>query len=194
VRSWLLLVVGVLGLWWAMRVPSVEHGPGVLAPDPPEQLPPGDPRSFQHLGYLLEPLADFRLRARVLGARSYRFDRESDLSPLDLALGWGRMSDSEVLAGFRFSQSGRWYHYKTDDWPIPRREVISHSANMHMIPASPEVEDRLGDLAEGSVVSITGQLVAAEGSDGWTWRSSLSRTDRGARSCELIWVESIEIH
>jgi hypothetical protein len=45
----------------------------------------------------LTSLASFDIRARVLARERYRFDRAADLSPIDLALGWGRMSESAVL-------------------------------------------------------------------------------------------------
>ena len=35
--------------------------------------------------------------ARVLGTERYRFDRASELSLVDLALGWGPMSDTRAL-------------------------------------------------------------------------------------------------
>jgi hypothetical protein len=44
----------------------------------------------------------------------------------------------------------------------------------------------------GNVVRMTGELVEAHRSDGWTWRSSLSREDSGAGACELMLVEAIE--
>ena len=55
--------------------------------------------------------------------------------PEDLALGWGRMSDSDVLAKIDITQSGRFYYWHVDDFPIPRREIETSSANMHMIPS-----------------------------------------------------------
>ena len=35
-------------------------------------------------------------------------------------------------------------------------------------------------------------LVAAQGDDGWQWRSSLSREDSGDGACELIYVCELE--
>ena len=42
-------------------------------------------------------------------------DRESDLAPVDLALGWGRMSDEAILKDIQISQSGRFYFWHTVD-------------------------------------------------------------------------------
>jgi hypothetical protein len=45
----------------------------------------------------------------------------------------------------------------------------------------------------GQIISLQGQLILAEGYDGWRWQSSLSREDTGARACELVYVTSISI-
>ena len=110
-----------------------------------------------------------------------------------LALGWGAMSDSAVLAPFTFSQSGRWYLYATPEWPIPKSEVIRHSANMHLIPSTPEIESLLDDVVVGQVVTLGGSLVKVEADDGWKWVSSMSRSDTGQAACEIIWVTELKL-
>ena len=127
----------------------------------------------------------------MLGTEHYRLDREARLSPVDLALGWGRMSDTAVLERIRITQSGRFYYWSTDDFPIPRREIETSSANMHMIPADERVEAALKAIRKGQTVIVRGYLVEARGADGWRWRSSLTREDTGAGACELVWVESV---
>jgi len=76
---------------------------------------------------------------------------------------------------------------------IPRDEIVSSSSNMHMIPATPAVEDSLELVREGDLVHIDGYLVAASAADGWKWQSSLSRKDTGNGSCEIVWVKKITI-
>jgi hypothetical protein len=46
----------------------------------------------------------------------------------------------------------------------------------------------------GQVVKIIGKLVEVQASDGWRWRSSLTRKDTGNGACELIYVEAISVH
>jgi len=96
-----LAIVALVGaaIGWLDDRP-VPHLPGVLAPDEPRQEPPADDRPWQHLGYEIRPLADYSLRARVLSATRYRWDRGADLAPVDLAVGWGEMSDSALLERF----------------------------------------------------------------------------------------------
>ena len=190
-RIMTLTVVGLIGTFFFYE-PSIEYGPGVLAPNAPLQVAPADPAEFEFKGYTFKPLADFSIQARVLGRERYRSDRESNLAPIDLILGWGRMSDSGVLAPFTFSQSGRWFRYKTNQWTIPKSEVIQHSANMHIIPSTAELESKLNAIVVGQVISLEGSLVHVKAQDGWQWKSSMTRKDSGAGSCEVIWLRSLE--
>ena len=135
---------------------AVEYGPGEFAPSDPVQVDLETPDSFDHGDYTITRMAKFRIKAKVLSRKDYRWDRGAAVSPIDLALGWGRMSDEKVLEAIDISQSGRWYHWRTDNFPIPRREIETHSANMHMIPANDSVLQQLKRVREGELVSING--------------------------------------
>ncbi len=191
-RLGLLLLVCVLGAYWAWRDRPIERSPGVLAQDPPaQQLLDAEAPVFQKNHYHIKALAEFTLEARVLGREDYRFDGGADLAPLDLALGWGPMSDSSVLERIEIQQRHRFYYWRTDDFPIPRRDIETHSANMHLIPATGHIAEQLKLIRPGHIVSLHGYLVEAHRDDGWQWRSSLSREDTGNGACELIWLETV---
>ena len=98
-----------------------------------------------------------------------------------------------MLARIDISQSGRFYFWRTDDFPIPREEIETHSANMHMVPADKLIERQLEQVRPGQVVTISGQLIEAQASDGWRWRSSLTREDTGNGACELVLVKSLSV-
>ena len=145
-------------------------------------------------GWTLTPLATYTVHARVLATARYRSDATADLSPYDLLLGWGPMSDSTVLREMSFSQSNRFGYWQYGpDSLLSSSEITRHAANTHLIPANRYVSDRIGALKVGSVVRLRGKLVEATRSDGQgpPWRSSLSRTDSGAGACEIVYVESI---
>lgn len=171
----------------------VHDDPGVLAPDPPEQVDLDTPAQLQRGDLTLTTRAHFELTARVLSREDYRFDEGASLAPTDLALGWGRMSDSAVLDRIRISQGGRFYHWHVDDFPIPRREIERSSANMHIIPADAGVRGMLSRVRPGEVVHIEGFLVDARRPNGWHWDTSLTRDDTGNGACELVFVESLII-
>jgi hypothetical protein len=182
----------VLALWWDGHR-SIAHSAGVLVATEPRQAPvSSDAHEIEHGDFRLKPLAHFWLDARVLARTDYSFDTEAELAPTDLVLGWARMSDSAVLDQIAISQSGRWYHWYSVDPPIPFREIETSSANMHLIPATNAIAQRLAQVRVGQLISVSGLLVEAQRPyDGWTWTSSLTREDTGAGSCELVWVETL---
>lgn len=172
---------------------KVELGEGVFAPDEPRQELIKNAVDFQHQGFTVKPLADFSIKAKVILREDYSYDDGAAISPVDLALGWGRMSDEAVLKHINFSQSGRWYRYRYQSAPIPQKEIETHSANMHMIPAESWIAGDLDEVKPGQIVEIKGKLVEVHNSDGWKWKSSLRRDDTGGGACELVYVESIKI-
>lgn len=119
--------------------------------------------------------------------------RESDLSPVDFALGWKNMSDEAVLDKIVITQSSRWYRWQAQDFPIPRIEIETQSANMHLIPATNTIEAMINQVKEGELIEMHGYLVRVDAKDGWHWQSSLTRNDIGAHACELVYVESFKI-
>lgn len=194
--NWKLLALIAFISWgayshWQQR--PVLRGPGITAAALPEQQAATNSETLALNGYQILPLADFSIEARVLSTRHYSLGREAELSPVDLALGWGRMSDEAILARIEISQSNRFYFWRTEDFPIPRREIETHSANMHMVPADAYIERQLETIRPGQVVHLSGQLIEAQASDGWRWRSSLTRDDTGNGACELVLVKSLSV-
>ncbi len=185
----LLLLLGVL----KHRQHSPVHaGPGVLAAEAPAQVNLRHGAQLHQGATTLATRAHFDITARVLSRKDYSWGEGADLVPMDLALGWGRMSDSTVLAHIDISQSGRFYYWHVKELPIPRREIETNSANMHMIPADPGVKRQLEKIRTGQVIHLEGFLVDATRPGGWHWNTSMTRNDTGAGACELIYVESVE--
>ncbi len=170
---------------------EVRYPPGEIAPTDPVQEKLTSAQVHRVGKYAIRPVARFEVEARVLSTERYRFDRGAALSPIDLALGWGPMSDQTVLDQIHISQGGRFYRWRVKNYPIPRRQIIEHSANMHMIPANDEVRKDLLAVRAGEIVQFEGYLVVASSQDGSIWNTSTTRKDSGAGACELVWVESI---
>ncbi len=171
----------------------IEHLPGILVTDSPRQVNV-KPSGFRIDDYQLTRKARFEIQARVLSIEPYHTGRTADLSPIDLALGWGVMSNQAVIDQLNISQSGRWYRWKYEaSPPVPEQQIISNSSNMHMIPASKTVERSLKEIRKGDIVAFSGYLVDVDHESGWHWRSSMTRTDTGDGACELVYVESLSV-
>ena len=188
----LILLFGTAYRDWTMR--EIQYAPGVLVPEVPKQK---NVRGLSLLAvddYEITPRAEFEIRARVLSRENYRLGSEADLSPLDLALGWGVMSDQAVLDRIEISQGSRWYYTRYDlPAPVSDQAIIHNSGNMHMIPAQNRISKKLKGIRVGDIVRLQGMLVDVDHPSGWHWRTSLSRSDTGGGSCEIVYLEEIEI-
>jgi len=194
-KKLIYLSLALAAFWFVfIKTDYISLDPGIFAPDTPIQEKITSHESFSFKDYMITRLADFQIKAKVLSKKNYQFGREAELSPVDLALGWGRMSDESVLDSINISQSGRWYRWRTKNFPIPRREIETHSANMHIIPENSLVESTLDQTRIGDIVEFSGSLVRIDAQDGWHWVRSLTRNDTGNHACEVIFVEDFKIH
>jgi hypothetical protein len=186
-----LLAIALAASVYCYSHRPITYPAGVLIDSEPAQVTIGDAEQAIEYGeYHLKPLARFSLDARILHRKDYGYDRSAKLVPVDLALGWGPMSDQAVLDKIKISQSMRFYWYEYQTPPIPKDQIISHSTNLHVIPATPAIASFCKSLRQGELVHLDGELVEATGPEIGTWRSSLSRTDTGNGACELMLVET----
>ena len=194
---WLLIgtVLAALGGWhWLTSERPVQRPPGIIAPQEPVQVNLDPPPRFEAKGYTFIERATYTITARVLRKEIYRHDGGAGLAPVDLGVGWGPLSDSAMLDQLEFSQMGRFFYWnpRSAEFPLPRMVLISHLAQMHMIPATAAIDAKLRRLRPGQLVTASGYLVDVRGANGFSWNTSLSRTDTGEGACELFWVERLE--
>lgn len=171
----------------------VTFPPGMTAPDQPKQTNLTDNKVWKVGEFTVQALADYDIKARVLSRNNFSTGKESGLSPFDLALGWGPMSDQSVIDKIDISQRDRWYHWHSDHLPIPIRDVRLNSANVHIIPKDKTTEEKFDKVYKGSLIELKGCLVKVTKADGWHWISSIRRDDTGGGSCELFWVEEVSV-
>lgn len=147
--------------------------------------------ALEQCGYELIPRVTYVVDARVLAVRIYRRDEGSGISPIDIALGWGELSESSVVEKLDFSQRNRWYYPSeaSSDW----KAVSNSSSNHHLIPASREVWEVLKRVRRGDRIRLCGWLVDVRGDGGWSWKTSLSRSDTGGGACEIVLVDRAKI-
>jgi hypothetical protein len=194
---WLLLFVAFLGgvNWWLFERP-VPRPPGVLVAGEPSQLGLDPPPEFEDRGYRYIRRARYDITARVLRREIYRVDGGAALAPVDVAVGWGPLSDSRIVDQLEFSQMGRFFYWKPKDpatFPLSPGTLIAHGAQMHLIPSTKELDRRIRKLRPGQVATLGGYLVDVRGPGGFIWNTSLTREDTGDGACEIVWVETLEV-
>jgi hypothetical protein len=191
----LALVLAFVGGWhWWTSEREVHRPPGIIAPEDPKQIDLNPPETFNARGYSFAKRARFDITARLVHKSRYRIDAEAGLAPIDFVVGWGPLSDSALLDQLEFSQMGRWFYWnpKNGQFPLSREMMVTHLAQMHMIPSTKEIASLLDRVRPGQLVTVSGYLVDVRGANGFTWKTSLSRSDTGDGSCEVVWVESLE--
>jgi hypothetical protein len=189
---WICAAFVIYGAYRWFDAREVDHAPGILAVEAPRQLELDTGERLERDGFRLVPRADFSATVRVLHREDYAAGPLARLMPTDFAVGWGPMSDSDVLAGIEISQGNRFYYWRTESWPIERRDIEIHSANWHVIPENDSVRAVLTRLRAGSLVELRGRLVDIEGEEGGM-RTSLTRDDTGAGACEILLATSARV-
>ena len=193
-----LLAAAALAWWWTGR-PRGETVAGVETPidwrrEPlqTETTRPPFELATAKGAMTLTPRAAYDIAAVVAGSERYRFDDLAFLSPLDLVLTWGDLPTPAYRDKLDYSQSWRFYFWRTEDLALDKSYVIRHSANTHLIPASRNLERALLAVDAGDELRLRGLLVDSSAPN-FRWPTSLVRTDHGDRGCEVLFVESAQI-
>lgn len=192
-----LLIAGVL----------IMTGAGVMkrAPSYPDQIPPPVQNNLstkrteilegQNGPVTLTLLAEYQITGVVKGRKNYRSDAAAEVSPMDLALAWGNLNQPAIDESISYSQSGRWYYYRLkSEAPVSVYDVQVQSANTHLIPKDNQIHNQLKKIGKRDLVNLEGYLVSVDfGQQRPPWTSSLTRTDSGDKSCEILYVTRVEI-
>ncbi len=194
---WLIFIPAIFGgiNWWMYERP-VTRPPGALVADEPRQQDLDPPSRFDDRGYTFARRARYDITARVLRREIYRVDGGAALAPVDVAVGWGPVSDSSIIDQLEFSQMGRFFYWKPKDFatfPLAMDTLSTHAAQMHLIPATKDLDDRVRRLRPGQIATIGGYLVDVAGPGGFTWNTSLTRNDNGDGACEIVWIETLKV-
>ena len=112
------------------------------------------------------PRADYRIAARVLQSKHYD-DWQAAFAPIDLALGWGKISEPQTDRWIEWRQSNRWYYYRLRrlqlfGGSLSAEYIRAHSANVHIVPATTMLASALQQLERNSFVLLEGKLVDVE--------------------------------
>ncbi|MBF0486216.1 MAG: hypothetical protein HQL16_06860 [Candidatus Omnitrophica bacterium] len=194
VKRLLFLGCGAFVLWHFFAPLPKATWHGLAAPAEPVQAMDALPAPWKLGQKTITPRARYEIKAVVLSKHHYWAGRdEDDISPYDLALGWGVMSDAAVINALKVSQYGRWYNYTWQDAPpADPGDIARHSSNNHIVAASRNIASKIEALKRLDVVFLKGYLVDITQPDGWSWETSLRRDDSGGGACELFWVDTVE--
>lgn len=154
-------------------------------------------KDFKSGRFTMIPLAEYKLSGMVVSKESYSSGWDGEISPMDLALVWGKLAEPENGRYITYSQDSRWYNYRwREGSPVGNSYILSHSSNNHIIPATENIRRAVEAIKRKDRVVLKGFLVNLRGtSKGRTvgWNTSLSRTDTGNGSCELFYVSYVRI-
>lgn len=179
-------------VFWPWR--EVKQPSGILVKEVPMQTAIPQKALPEVDGWKLTGMAQYLLRGRVLGRKNYYSGPQSGLVPVDVAVGWRKMSDSAVLDKMSLSMGNRFFFYEwSDKPPITEEEIKISAANNHVVAANDQVRSAIRWLRVGQIVTMKGYLVNATQAGGKTWSSSLRREDTGNGACELFYVESVKV-
>ena len=163
-----------------------------------EALEDAPPMEVSRGGYdfVLTPKASYIIRGKVLGRENYHGGWNALLSPCDVAMAWGELLKGDLYKKLDWSQSGRWCFWQYGPGFTQSDSFVSrYSSNNHIIPATKNVERAAKSLHAGYDAELTGKLVFIKGKKGdfncW-WNSSLSRSDTGNGSCEVLYLERLK--
>ncbi len=193
--SWLLLAGALLLAVWSGRPRgAVPAEPVDWSREPIQEATDREPFQIDTSrgSVRIRPRASYDVAARVEGHERYRFDATAFVSPVDLVLTWGELPEPRWRDALDYSQSWRFYFWRTADLSLDTKYVIQHSANTHLIPATANLRRALLAIGRGDEVRLRGLLVDVTG-DRLAWRTSTVRSDHGDRGCEIVWVESVQI-
>lgn len=165
--------------------------------DPVQTAVNDKPITWEREKYTWEitPRAQIQIIGRVLSRQTYTRDWQSEISPLDLAIGWGELNDTKVDKWIQWRQSARWYYYRwPDEAPYDENYLRTHSSNIHIVPATESLETILLQIHKDDNILIEGKLVDIEATSEtkhWWNGTSLTRTDSGNGACEILLVERL---
>lgn len=137
----------------------------------------------------------YTLAGVLVSRKDFSRGWEAVVVPVDLAICWGRIAESDNLKYVGFSQRGRWYHFKIGmESPFDKDYVYLHSANNHIIPATENILLAVKAARKKEPIVLEGYLVDINGTykgKTYWWYSSRVRSDRGQGSCELLYVTRV---
>lgn len=171
---------------------QITYPPGILISSEPHIAPIKNPVPWKAGNKEIYPLAGFWLKGRVLCSERYSHDFLSDVSPIDIGLGWGPMSDQSVIDKLEFGQSNRILVFEPADQkelPHGYGTLWRYFKNVHTLPAGEDIRKKVCSVRIGDLIELSGFLVGIKENGRWMAISSM-RKEWGLdhTTCLIFWV------
>ena len=202
---WALLAASVLGgTRWFLHDRADGHSDGALAPAEPE-LTVGSSRAEWNdgRGFHYRPLGRFGGRVVVVSRKNYSIGEFAHLSPTDLAIVWGPLSNPAEYSQLAFAQMGspfagrfvfpeikRGSELARRPMTEVRDYLLANLTHLHTIPADRDIAAKLAGIRPGQVIRFAGTLVEVTVPGGGRYTSSLALHDY---DCEIAWIEELAL-
>ncbi len=146
--------------------------------------------------YRLTPRFRWDQSARVVSEEPYHFGAAGALIPEDYAVAWGPVLAAPYVGKISYGQYSRFFFWRARDPSLDRATIVSHAANVHLIPATSRLRRVARAVSRGDDVRLEGWLVDVDGvSDpDFHWGTSTSRADEGPGSCETVYLERLTVN
>jgi len=144
--------------------------------------------------FTIVPVAVYRASVRVICKKHYSSNEIDVLAPFDLCIVWGELAERSNLQYYACSQSDRGCFLRSlGVSPLDDSYVGSHLANIHIIPANETISRAIDAIRTYQKVTIEGFLVNVYSDGRWIWKTSVTWTDTGEGSCEVLYITKVEI-
>ena len=141
-------------------------------------------------------MAKYKIKGRVLSSKIYNWDKLSSVATIDIGIGWGKLSRTNIFNQFEWDQSKRFLMFSIRKDKLNKigteKYIDSHLANIHLIPKDWKIDKKLRTINKYDIIEISGYLVDVQ-YDNYMYKTSISRFDKGAGACEIIYVNYINI-
>lgn len=147
--------------------------------------------------FYLHPRASYKIGGKVVGLANYSSGTEANISPIDLCLIWGDITEPDANDYIKYEEGYRYCKFtiseNNKEYSVEYTQV--HMSNNHIIPANDNIKDALEKIKESDIVYLEGYLVDVRATlkekQQWVWNTSLIRNDHG---CEIIYVKKIVLN
>lgn len=141
--------------------------------------------------YTVRPRFEYSISGMVVScgfSRQLAEYRNDLLNVMDAGIIWGSNLDPDVYRNLKFRTNGVWLEAETPERAVWERFDHERISNNHLLTTNAVLRRRLQGLRRGDMVALHGALV-----DYGSRRTSRTRSDTGARACEIIWVDRLEL-